>query len=125
MQRHSALTFQFPRACWICYFTLILLGRVLCWYVGTASSSPSPPCTQCPGKGFQKWLASLRCVMSGIVAAPFSQLTFQKVLNIRVLLHGHLTPHLGHSKSSAFQPVPFQITPDPWCTTVLNLEAKI
>lgn len=35
------------------------------------------------------------------------------------------TPHLGHSKSSTSQPAPFQITPEPWCTTVLKLEAKI
>lgn len=29
--------------------------------------------------------------MLGILAAQFSQLMFQKVLNIHVLLHGHLT----------------------------------
>lgn len=35
------------------------------------------------------------------------------------------TPQLGHSESSAFQPIPFQITSDPWCITVLKLELEI
>lgn len=35
------------------------------------------------------------------------------------------TPQLGHSKSSAFQPVSFQITSDPWCISVLKLELGI
>ena len=41
---------------------------------------------------FQKWLANLRCIMSGTLVAQFSQLTFQKVLNIHVLLHRHTSP---------------------------------
>lgn len=42
----------------------------------------------------------------GTSVAQLSQLMFQKVLNICVLLHG---PPFGHFKSSAFQPKPFQI----------------
>lgn len=35
------------------------------------------------------------------------------------------TPHAGHSEPLAFQPVPFQIVPDPWRTTILKLDVKI
>lgn len=89
MQRHSVLTFQFPSACWICYFIpshsaqegfVLALGGLLL-----------PLSTQCPGKRFQKELASLRCIMSGILVAQFSQLMFRKVLNICILVHGHVT----------------------------------
>lgn len=82
-------------------FLLTLLGRVLCWHLG-ASSSPLHT------KPWQKVLEraeKLGCVM-GTSVAQLSQLMFQKVLNICVLLHG---PPFGHFKSSAFQPKPFQI----------------
>lgn len=89
MQRHSALTFQFPSACWICYFIPSHSARE--GFVLALGGLLLPLSTQCPGKGFQKLLASLRCIMSGILAARFSQLMFQKVLNICVLVHGHVT----------------------------------
>lgn len=80
----------------------LLLGRVLWWHLG-ASSSPSPPCTQCPGKGFQKWLTSLRCIRSGIFTAQFSQLTSEK---------------------SARHPCPFPRTPQPWSLRIFSFSAS-
>lgn len=82
-------------------FLLTPLGRVLCWHLGTSSS---PPAHKALAKGFRKgWQGK---VHHGHLSAQFSQLMFQKVLNICVLLHG---PPFGHLKSSAFQPKPFQI----------------
>lgn len=45
--------------------------------------------------------------MSGILVAQFSQLTFQKVLNIHVLLHGHLT--LVTQNLHIFSQYPFKL----------------
>lgn len=58
-----------------------------------------------PWQKVSKRADKLRCIMA-ISWAQYSQLIFQKVLNICVLLHG---PPFGHLKSSAFQPKPFQI----------------
>lgn len=102
-------------------FLLTLLGSVLCWHLG-ASSSPSPPCTQCPGKDFQKWLASLRCIMSGVLAAQFSQLAFQKVLNIHVLLHGHLI--LVTQNLQIFSQYPFKLLLTPGAPQYQNWKQK-
>lgn len=44
-----------------------------------------------PWQRVSEMAGKLRCIMLGISVAQFSQLTFQKVLNIRVLPHGHLT----------------------------------
>lgn len=81
-------------------FLLTLLGRVLCWHLGASSSLHTMP-----WQNVSERAEKLRCIM-GILVAQFSQLMFQKVLNICVLLRG---PPFGHLKSSAFQPKPFQI----------------
>ena len=124
MQRYSALTFQFLSTCWICSFIpshsawegfVLALGGHLLLPLSTLHTMPWQKVSEVAGKFKVHHVGHLN---GPIFTAYVSE-------SAQHLCPSPRTPHLGHSKSSAFQPVPFQITPDPWCTTVLKLEAKI
>lgn len=124
MQRHSALTFQFPRAYWICYFIpshsaqdgfVLALGGHLLLPLSTLHAMPWQRVSEMASKFKVHHVGHLS---SPVFTAYVSE-------SAQHPCPSPWTPHLGHPKSSAFQPVPFQITPDLWCTTVLKLEAKI
>lgn len=107
MQSHSALTFPFPSTHWICYFISspsVWEGFALA--LGGLLLSLSPLYTM-PLQRVSEMAGKLRCIMLGILVAQFSQLTFQKVLNIHVFPHGHLT--LVTQSLQLFSQYPFKL----------------